>query len=414
MTKSAQLQLRSSELAEQLNEFERLENPSTEQISEAEKRQAELIDVQKRFRLALQAEERAANKTTTPADPERREFDKLVGRAKLGTYLETILNGRMPSGAEAELRTELGLGGDQIPLDVLLPQRSAQPEVRADAVTPPPSEHQVNQQSIGQRVFADTIASRMGIAMPTVAGGELLYPILTTGASPTFRADDAEADSAAGSFSTATVSPERVAGRISFRGKDAVMLQGMEASLRSDLTSALADQVDAQLLNGDGTSPNLQGLVHGRADANAGAAVRIHTYADVVGFVGALLDGKYARDFSGIQLASHPALMAHCNSLYRANEDATTVLQWLRANTGPYVTSANMPAKASKKYKFLAYLSQSGTLAAVSPIWRGMTVVRDAVTDAKKDWIHATISAYIGAKVLREDAFKVISVQVEA
>ena len=217
MTKSAQLQLRISELTQALNEFEAKDEPTSDEVSQAEKRQAELIDTEKRFRLALQSEDRAAQRQDKPSGPERREWDKLVSQAKLGTYLESIVNGRMVQGAEAEMRTELHLGGDQIPLDVLLPQNGSLVEKRADAVTPPPAEHQVNQQSIGQRVFATTVASQMGIAMPTVASGESLYPILATGASPDFYADDAEADSSAGSFTTATVSPERVAGRITFQ-----------------------------------------------------------------------------------------------------------------------------------------------------------------------------------------------------
>ena len=127
-----------------------------------------------------------------------------------------------------------------------------------------------------------------------------------------------------------------------------MMLQGLEQALRTDLTAALANEIDDQLLNGDGASPNLKGLVHNRADANAGAAAEgSHLRQPRSTLSAGLLDGKYARDFSGIQLASHPKLMAHVNWLcFRSNESEATVLQWLRANVGSYVTSANLPEQS--------------------------------------------------------------------
>ena len=408
MKQSRELQVKISELTQQLNEFNTVTEPTSDQIAEAEARQKELPDLERRYRLAIAHEDRQEQATEKTTEPERREWDALLARARLGAFVDAAVKGSTVTGAEAEVRQELGLAADQLPLDLLAPP---QLERRADTATPIPTTQQQNQQTIAGRVFASTVANQMlGVEFPTVAAGTPVYPILATAPTPGMKADDTAVESTAGSFTTASVEPERITGRVSFRGKDTVRFIGLEQALRQDIQLALANSLDLQLIKGDGVSPNLDGLMNGLTDSNTSTALA--TFASVAGDVGDLLDGLYARDMSGIRLVSHPGLMSYFNKTFRSNESESTIRNWVQDNTGGFMTSANMDAVSATKIKALAYLSQSGQQVAVSPVWRGVSVTRDATTDVAKDWVHITLAAYVGFAVLRDSAYKQLSFKV--
>ena len=185
----------------------------------------------------------------------------LQGRASFGRYLQGFANGEQLTGAEREMAEHRGIttAGNWLPWDALLgPAPSV--ELRADAVTPAPaSGNPTNQAEILQRVFARGAVARLGVSMPSVGVGQASYPIIGIGQSAEFKAKDAEKDAAAGEIEPNALGPVRLQARVQFRVEDAMVTMGLESALREDLSRAISDQLDAQVVGaGD---PRVRGFL---------------------------------------------------------------------------------------------------------------------------------------------------------
>ena len=90
--------------------------------------------------------------------------------------------------------------------------------------------------------------------MPSVEVGEAVYTVLSSGATPAQVAKDGLKEAEATVFTPNTLSPKRLQARYLFRVEDS-QLMAIEDALRLDLRGALADQMDLQVLQGDGTIP---------------------------------------------------------------------------------------------------------------------------------------------------------------
>ena len=157
------------------------------------------------------------------------------------------------------------------------------------AITPAPGTTGINLDPIRPAVFANSIASRLGIDMPRVASGT--YATATIGTSQTA---DAKAKSAgiaatAGALTVTTATPKRVSarGKLTLEDIAAVGQSNFESILRQNLSLALSDELDDQAINGDGSAPNLSGMFKRLTDPSAPGA----TVADFDDFVSAFADG---------------------------------------------------------------------------------------------------------------------------
>ena len=305
MTNAQKIAFRLSEVRTRLNEVSGLEGDAfTDEIrSESEKLEREYRDLESRHRAAIiaggEAETRAAN------DGEGVELRQLVSKASLGVYLHGAAREQAVDGAEAELRAALDLGGDQIPLDLLL---SPQVEKRVDAASNVTASVSENQSSIAGRIFAETSGAYMGVDRPTVPAGDSTYVALTAGATGDFRSDGVDKDAEAATFTTKTVEPARVSARYLFGVESTVRLSGMEEALRADLTATIGDKLDAVALTGQAAVNNVSPVVAGiisqlTAPSDPGG---VSTWDDYTGVYPARVDGKYSSDGSNLAPPGQP------------------------------------------------------------------------------------------------------------
>ena len=382
--------------------------------SESDKLTTEYRSVETQHRAALVAESAELREAETRGDldgpdAETRALMDLQGRASFATYLQGFANQEQLSGAERELAEHRGLAtsGNVIPFDALLgPAPSV--ELRADAVTPAPaSGNPVNQSEIIQRVFARGAVARLGVSMPSVAVGTASYPLIGTGQSAEFKAKDAEKDAAAGEIEPNALGPVRLQARVQFRVEDAMTTMGLESALREDLSRAISDQLDAQVVGaGD---PRVRGFL--ATAANGGLA----DYADptaVVDFAAAAeqaargVDGKYAGSEAECAWVVGVSTYAKLASLIQSN-DSTSATERLRRLLADFMASANIPAVASTiQSGIIAKLgAMDSGMNAVAPIWEGLRLVRDEVTNADKGQIQVTAVCLHNFKVLRPAGF---------
>ena len=215
MKNGVKIGLRKSQVVQRLNEIAGLEGDDlTDEVrSEADKLHSEYNDLEVRNRAALIGESTETVTDGAPVDPERAELED---RATLSGILSGIMSGRGSTGADAELQSELGLDGDQVPLALL----GSKTEHRTTGQTPAPADVGVASRPIVPAVFPRSASAYLGVRMPTVPVGEALFTVLTTNLAPDTPDAGDEQDHSAGAFTPTTLTPHRIQGSFFIRRED--------------------------------------------------------------------------------------------------------------------------------------------------------------------------------------------------
>ena len=336
--------------------------------------------------------------------------EELRDRISLGRYLAGIAAEQTLDGAEAELRAELKLSDQAVPMEALLPT----PEERADAISPrgpfgnnnadAPVPYGTINRTLGplmQSVFTATDTAFLGVAMPMVPAGVRRYPVMTDGTDAAMVARGSAApDAKAADFNIVDAEPHRLSARYVFDLEGVAEFGGLlESTLRADLRRVMGYQMDLQILNGDGAGANIDGILKEIAVtvpdniATQGNNISNDTsWQDVRGMVYGTPDGAYIRGEGDLAILMGQTLYNKARGLYRTNQSEQDAIeaamalgarlrrsfQIPAAKVQPTVTGNN-DAKASQDV-----IVNGETAAAVSPIWQGFTMIRDPYTEAAK------------------------------
>ena len=277
MLPSQKIDLKRSEIRSRLAEITALEGDSyNDEIKVEEKTlHAEIGTLEQRYKSAVLSEETEQGeleKTVAGApDAETRERIELRSKAQLTNYFQARAQGKMPSGAEAELCAAAGV--EQIPIEILdtPEQRGEQVFVNVvtetgierRAVTPAPGTVGVNLDPIRPAVFANSIASRLGVDMPRVSTGTYASGTITGSQDAAAKAKGDDAVAGTGAITVITALPKRISARLELALEDiaAVGQKNFESILRQNLSLVLSDELDKQMISGDGQAPNLTGFI---------------------------------------------------------------------------------------------------------------------------------------------------------
>ena len=365
---------------------------------------------------------------------------ELRDRISLTRYLAFVAEERAADGAEQELRTELGLSDQAIPLEALLPTA----EERADQVSPQTSDTSKNDQlasgAVNEttgpllgRVFKATDAAFLNVAMPTVPAGKRRYPVMTGGTTAAMVARGAQQDAGPARFDVEDVSPTRLSGRYVFDLEGVAELGTMlEGTLRSDLRTVMGLQIDNQILNGNGTAPNISGIIAeipltlppGQTFATNDPS-KVPAWADDRTMVYMSLDGEYSRTEADIRLLIGGDTYNLFRNSFRNNNaaDAADAIDAIRQLGAPIRRSFQIPdpavatispksAASAKKVQRAIINSEPG--GAVAPVWQGITMIRDPYTNAGKGQIVLTANMLFGFVFRRKAGWKQYAIRTEA
>ena len=208
MLESNKLELRRSAIRQDLGNIAQLEGDAyTEEVKAKEiSLQNEFTGLEQRHRSALIAEDKDLETRKAEAgdnlDAEQRERIELRSKAKLSNYLDTAARGRSLDGAEAELAAAAGVQG--IPIELWEP---APKPAEQRAATEAPSTVGVNLDNIRPAVFANSIAARLGCAMPRVASGTYASATINQSLTAGPKEKGADADATAATFTVTSVTP---------------------------------------------------------------------------------------------------------------------------------------------------------------------------------------------------------------
>lgn len=402
MTQSQRIALRLSEVRQRLNEISGLEGDAfTDEIrSESERLQNEFRDLETRYRAALVAEGDEEQRTRSQfdeGDAEARELQRLTDAASLGAIFSCALEHRQTDGETAELQQHLGLGSNQIPLALL--------RIEERAATPAPTNVGQTQQAIIPGVFPRAAGSWLSVDMPTVGVGDATFPVLKTNADPGTPAKGASQAETTGAFSAEVLTPGRIQASFFYNREDRARFAGMDEALRSNLSDALSDKLDQQIISG------ANGLLTGtNLDDNDASGVT--SYADYKSLVYGSIDGKFANGAGDIRVLVGPESLAHMANVYLQNTDTQSALDQLSRVSGGVRVSAHVPGAASSKQECVIRRGMRRDM--VAPVWEGVTIIPDEVTKADSGQIVITAVMLYAVKILRADGFKKVELQFKA
>ena len=320
-------------------------------------------------------------------------------------------------GAEAEFRAAtLGKGAGQtnhLPIDMLLSPNEFRHDEHPGRGTGGNTSgnhaalSEGSQQTIAGRVFARSIATFLGIPMPTVATGVVGYPKLTGGTTFSMQSPSGQQSAVAGTFAGEDLKPLRGTGAYEFRIEDAAQLEGIEDALRMDLREGIGNLLNHQVVNGNGTLPNVQGIltaVSATPTTNPGSA---DTFPQMVARLVGEVDGLYANGPRELRMAMRGDLYTYMASTFPTNDDSVSFFDYLSNRVGAITVNNILPAKTTNNDIGHVIVHRSGypERAAVMPIWRNLDIVYDNITLADKGEIKLTAQVLFNFAVLADDAF---------
>ena len=345
-------------------------------------------------------------------DAEARERRALRDRSRVGAWFAGAVNGRAVDGAEAEYSAAAGVPDGRMPVDVLERARPRPGAVEDRAVTPAPATTAVQMAAIVPALFQRSVAPFLGIDMPMVAIGTPAYPYLSTSVTAGMKAKAAEAAETAGAFGVATTTPKRLTGSFRFNREDAVRLAGLEESLRMNLESVMSDQLDDQILNGDNTGANLNGLLTELTDpaAPASGAETLPRYATALS---SHVDGLQAYTNRDVRALVGVATYAHMSGVIQA-DGTESAASYVERVYGGLRSTGRIAEPASNIQQAIVRRGMEPRVA-LAPVWSGIEFIRDPYSDAKKAEIIVTALTLVGGLAfVRESAFVQDSFRVGA
>ena len=387
MTIKARLAIEMSEKRQALNTLLAKDELSTEERAEMAALTARLQELEPELRAAIVAEE--ATEVRTEGAGEGAELRALADRCNMGAIFAAVLEHRNVEGPERELQTHYGLSGNQVPLDLLNELR---------AVTSAPGQVGQNQAPIIAGVFPGSVSAFLGIDTPRVAVGDAVFPVLVKNAEVKTPAENAAAAETTGSFSASVLVPSRLQASFFYSREDRARFGGMDMALRENLSMALADGLDKEVVAGG------DGLLSGTNLSN-NAASAVTTFA---GYLEDLaygrIDGTYAAMTSELRIVMGAGTYAHAGSVYRNTSVDRTVLDRLMELTGGVRVSGHVPA-VSNTNKQNAVIRRGMRRDMVAAVWEGVTLIPDEVTKAANGQIVVTAVMLHAVKLLRSAGF---------
>ena len=388
MKASQKIALEMSTKRESLNALLGADELSDEQRAEMGVLTTRMQQLEVEARAAILVEDETQITRTDVVDGEGRELRSLIDRANVGAIFEAALEHRATDGVEAELQGHYRLSANAIPLALL--------ETRA--VTPAPGQVAQNQSTILPGVFPQSCAAFMGIDMPTVPVGDSVYPVLGTNADVGTPAENASQAETTGSFSADVLSPSRLQASFFYSREDRARFSGMDEALRSNLSDALSDGLDKQILAGT------EGLFTGSklANHNVTAATTYANYRSELAY--GRVDGTFAGSVGDLRVIMGSATYGHAAGVFRsANAGDRAALEDLMQVTGGVKVSAHVPGVANHRQNTVIRLGMRRDM--VAPVWEGVTLISDEITKAASGQIVVTAIMLHAVKILREAGF---------
>ena len=313
------------------------------------------------------------------------------------------MQGRLPGSELAEYQSACGVR-DGIPIDLWEKDRPAPVEFRADAATVSPATGTgATLGPVQPHLFAKSIAPSVGIEMPSVPSGAYSEATITTALTAAAKAKGVAQDATAAVLTPATATPRRITGRLTLNVEDiaAIGQANFESALRDNLQMVLGDRYDQQCIAGDGSAPNVNGLVNQLT--NPADPTEVAGFDDYLAAFSNQIDGLWASMLSEVSLITNADAYKLSATKFRDTSTdlgATSFADYARANLGGWSCNSRMPATDTTIARAIVYrMGMPGSGRASHPVWASISI-DDIFSDSASGQRHISLHLLVGSQVI--------------
>lgn len=407
MLTSRKMELRRSEIRQSLAELAANDNLTDETRSKINDLDREYQDTEVKYRAALISEDderrEAGSELETRSD---REWSELMGQFEMRQVALALDEGRGLEGQTGEIVNEMrsrgGYRGVPIPWEAL--------EIRAGETIASGTPNPMRTAPIIERLFAGSVAARMGGQMVNVGVGEMEYPVTTSSVSAGWAAS--ETGNVAGPSVYATtdrpLKPENNLGIQLRLTRKSLKQSGsaLEQAVRRDMNGAIEEALDQAVFLGSGSSGEPTGLFAGASawGINEQAVSAAPTWGAIRSEVVDFITGNAASGPGDVRMLIRPEVwdtmdgdiwdsgsgITEWDRLVAALGGVTMSHNALAAPTGsPDATSAVLTTTAGGVPPFFV-----GT-------WGAIDLIRDPYSDAQSGGLRLTALATMDVTISR-------------
>ena len=380
MLESIKIQKRQSTIRQELSSLVGKSAPDDNETRSIENLSAEYETNEKRYRAALISEDTERRSAGQELEKrEDRQFADLIGKFEVRQIVAALDHGAALSGETAEVVQEMRSQGQYtglpLPLEALETRNTVSGGVVDPKVTRP----------IFDRLFPNSVASRLGVQSVQIPQGNVEYPVATQGAVAGWAATEGGNVPNATAFQTTetVLSPNHTLGahmRITRKAVKQVG-NGLELAIRRDMAAAIGAELDRAILIGDGNDGELEGLLELATGSGNWAATWAAVRAEVVAF----MEANTISDPSSVNMVITPQMWSDLDDALFDAGSGITEWQRLTGGMGAPALSTQMPADTA-----LLAVSAGGLSPAYLGLWGGVDVIRDPYTDAQSGGIRLT------------------------
>lgn len=416
MLESKKLELRRSEIRQELATLATKPEPTEDEVRSMESLDKEYRTAETRYRAALVAEDEERREAGADLETrEGREWADMLGRFEVRQVAMALDHGHQIDGETAEIVQELRSQGAYQGIPVpwqALEQRAGETVASG---TPDP----IQTRPIIDRLFPASVAARMGGQMINIAQGEAEYPVATSGASVGWQTSETGAVASPSAYATTDkpLAPDHTLGVQMKITRKALKQSGaaLEQAVRRDMNGAIAQEVDRVSFLGAGSSGEPLGVIAGASTygitetaidaAPSWAAFR----AAVVRFMTANAAGSP----DAVRMMIRPEVWSDLDD---ALISGTAVSEWERLTrnipAGNVAMSSNAlaaPAGSPEETKALLTTTAGGVSPFFVATWGAVDLIRDPYTDAASGGLRLTALATMDITVARAVQLEVLT-----
>jgi HK97 family phage major capsid protein len=414
MLESVKIQKRQSEVRQQLAVLAGKEKPSDDEVRSMSEMDKEYGVLEQRFRAALigedQARKEAKGELETRSD---KEYAELIDRFELRQVALALDEGQKLDGPTKEIVDELrsrgGFRGYPVPWQAL--ERRVGETVASGVPDPKVT------RPIIDRLFADSVAARLGAQMISIDSGTVEYPVTTSSVSAGWAATETGDVAGPTVYSTTDrpLAPDYNLGVTMKVTRKSLKQSGaaLEMAIRRDVSGAVAEMMDRAVFLGSGSGGEPTGIITGASGfgITETAINAAPTWSALRAAVTRFMDNNAANSPAMVRLLTRPGV-------YDAMDDdlieGTAVSEWDRLvkniPASNIVLSSNVlePASPSTCSAVLTVVKNG-----VAPIfvgaWGSIDMVRDVYSDAASGGLRLTALATMDVTISRAKQIEILT-----
>ena len=408
MLRSVEITRRQSEIRQHLAELANKETPSEDEIRKMGEMDTEYRSNETRYRAALIAEDTERRDAGSELETRSgQEWADLMAGFEMRQVALALDEGRQLDGQTAEIVTELrnagGFRGIPVPWQAL--------ETRAGETVAGGTPNPIQTRPIIDRLFPDSVASRMGAQMISIEAGAMEWPVTTSAVTAGWAAS--EGGDVAGPTVYATtdraMSPEHNLGIQMKITRKALKQSGasLEQAVRRDMNGAMGAAMDQAAFLGTGANGQPLGVITGAATygITSTAVDALASWGAIRAAITRFMTSNAAGSPDAVRAMIRPELWDFLDGALIAG---TAVSEWDRLiknlpSSNIAMTNNGLAAPSGTPLATDGLLTTAA--GGVAPIfigaWGAVDMIRDPYSDAQSGGLRITALATMDVTVAR-------------